>query len=81
MRWDFATRPPSFVRRPEAGKTPAVKGLARRAGEVGGLAESLPPLPTPGEALHLLMTSYGWRRAEGPRRRFLPGLREPVFPL
>jgi hypothetical protein len=56
MRWDFATRRPSFVRRPDAGDTLPVKDLARRTGEVGRLAESLPVLPRPGEALHLLMT-------------------------
>jgi hypothetical protein len=57
MRWDFATRRPSFVRRPAAATEPlTVKGLSRRTGEVGRLAESLPALPKPGEALHLLMT-------------------------
>jgi hypothetical protein len=57
MRWDFATRRPSFGRRPPDEAAPlAVKGLARRTGDVGRLAESLPDLPAPGEAVHLLMT-------------------------
>jgi hypothetical protein len=78
MRWDHALRRPTFVRRPDdAGKPLTVKALARRTGEVGRLAESLPDLPQPGEALHLLMTGkYDLTavlavilRRHGPRQR------------
>jgi len=55
MRWDFATRRPSFVRKEEAAGPLSVKDLARRTGEVGRPAESVPALPTAGEALHLLL--------------------------
>src|ERR1700678_2589294 len=57
MKWDFATRRPSFTRRRDDTAEPlTVKGLVRKTGEIGRLAESLPALPEPAEAVHLLMT-------------------------
>ncbi len=57
MNWDFATKRPSFTRRKDDTAEPlTVKGLVRKTGEIGRLAESLPALPEPGEAVHLLMT-------------------------
>jgi hypothetical protein len=56
VKWDFATRKPSFTPRKDDVEPLTVKGLVRRTGEISKLAESLPALPEPGEAVHLLMT-------------------------